>query len=166
MTFTNVAEIEKADFSGFRKMDELFADSSMIPKTKGVYFVLYTVNKPPAFLTVGTGGYFKDQNPNVPVARLKENWVDNTIVIYIGKAGKDGSSSTLQSRLREFFWFGKGGDVGHTSGRFIWQLKNSKDLVVCWKTLPTQDPRTVEADLIRQFVSEFGKRPYANLSGG
>jgi len=46
-TFTNVAEIEKADFSGFRKMDELFADSSMIPKTKGVYFVLYTANSHP-----------------------------------------------------------------------------------------------------------------------
>jgi len=90
--------------------------------------------------------------------------VEGAIVIYIGKAGKDGSSATLQSRLKQYFGFGRGGNVGHWGGRLIWQIKNSAELVVCWKALPTDDPRTVEAAFIRQFIAKFGKRPFANLS--
>lgn len=115
-------------------------------------------------MTVGTGGHFKGKNPNVSVSELKANWVDNTIIVYIGKAGKDGSNATLHSRLRQYFGFGQGKNVGHWGGRLIWQLKNSADLVVCWKALPTADPRTVEADLIQDFVSKFSNRPFANLA--
>jgi len=164
MNYSNIEEVKKAGYTGFRSMGELFVDSSMLPKIRGVYLVLYPSGKSPEFLTVGTGGHFKGKNPNVSVAKLKENWVDGTIVLYIGKAGKDGSAATLQSRLRQYFSFGQGGNVGHWGGRLIWQLKNSKDLIVCWKALPTEDPRTVEATLIKQFVSRFGKRPFANLS--
>ena len=103
-------------------MSELFADSSSIPKMKGVYLVLNLDNKPPEFSQVGTGGHFKGKNPNVSVGELKSNWVDKTIIVYIGKAGKDGSSATLQSRLRQYFGFGQGGNVGHYGGRLIWQL--------------------------------------------
>ena len=145
-------------------MSELFTDSSLIPKTKGVYIVLNLDNKPPEFLTDGTGGYFKGKNPNVSVGELKSNWVDNTIVVYIGKAGKEGSKATLVSRLRQYFRFGQGINVGHWGGRLVWQLKNSKDLVVCWKVLPTEDPRIVEALLIQQFKSIFSKRPFANIT--
>ena len=58
--------------------------------------------------------------------------------------------------------FCQGKDVGLKGCRYIWQIPNSENLVVCWK--PTQeDSRTVEAELIQQFVAEFGKRPFANL---
>ncbi len=163
MNFKDIEQIKKAGFTGFKTMKELFADSSAIPKIKGVYLVLNPTKKG-EFLTVGTGGHFKGKNPNVSVSELKANWVDDTIVVYIGKAGKDGSSATLQSRLRQYFGFGQGKNVGHWGGRFIWQLKNSADLVVCWKALPTTDPRTVEADLIQDFVSKFSQRPFANLA--
>ena len=164
MNFNDIEEIKKAGFTGFKKMSELFADNSLIPRTKGVYFVLNLDNKPIEFLTVGTGGRFKGKNPNISIGELKANWVDKTIVVYIGKAGKDGSSATLQSRLRQYFGFGKGGNVGHYGGRLIWQLKNSMDLVVCWKALPTEDPRTLEVSFIQQFVSKFSHRPFANLA--
>lgn len=163
MDFKDIEQIKKAGFTGFKTMKELFADSSSIPKTKGVYLVLNPTKKG-EFLTVGTGGHFKGKNPNVSVTELKANWVDDTIIVYIGKAGKDGSSATLQSRLRQYFGFGQGKNVGHWGGRLIWQLKNSADLVVCWKALPTADPRTVEADLIQDFVSKFSNRPFANLA--
>lgn len=163
MNFKDIEQIKKAGFTGFKTMKELFADSSAIPKIKGVYLVLNPTKKG-EFLTVGTGGHFKGKNPNVSVSELEANWVDDTIVVYIGKAGKDGSSATLQSRLRQYFGFGQGKNVGHWGGRFIWQLKNSADLVVCWKALPTTDPRTVEADLIQDFVSKFSQRPFANLA--
>ncbi|MGE5411757.1 MAG: GIY-YIG nuclease family protein, partial [Clostridiales bacterium] len=87
---------------------------------------------------------------------LESNWVENTKVVYIGKA------TSLKSRLRQYFSFGQGKNIGHYGGRLIWQLKYSKDLVVCWESLPT-DPREHEAELIRQFATIYGRRPFANL---
>ena len=39
--------------------------------------------------------------------------------------------------------FGSGKKVGHKGGRFIWQLKDSANLVVCWKRTE-EEPRHVE----------------------
>ena len=156
MTFNDIEEIKKAGFTGFKKMSDLFFDSSMLPDSNGVYLVLNADNKPGNFLTVGSGGHFKGKNPNVSLTELKAKWVDNTKVVYIGKA------TSLKSRLRQYFGFGQGKNIGHYGGRLIWQLKYSRDLVVCWKTLTT-DPREYEAELIRQFVSIYGSRPFANL---
>jgi len=163
MNFKNIEELKELGFQGFKKMGDLFLDSSMIPKTKGVYMVL-KLDEDPEFLSVGTGGFFKGKNPNVPIAELKANWVADTIVVYIGKAGKEGSSATLNSRLKQYFGFGQGRDIGHYGGRLIWQLKGSENLVVCWNALPREDPRMVEANLIREFVSKYSARPFANLA--
>lgn len=157
MTFNDIDEIKKAGFIGFKKMSELFFDSSMLPNNNGVYLVLNIDNKPGEFLTVGSGGHFKGKDPNISLADLKSNWVDNTKVVYIGKA------TSLRSRLRQYFSFGQGKNIGHYGGRLIWQIKYSKDLVVCWKSLTT-DPREFEADLIQQFVKTYGCRPFANLA--
>jgi hypothetical protein len=162
MDFTSIETIKQAGFEGFKTMKDLFKDSSSLPKVKGVYIVI-NPSKKKEFLSVGTGGFFKGKNPNVSEGELNSNWVEDTIVVYIGKAGKEGSSATLQSRLRQYFSFGKGKNVGHWGGRLIWQLKHSSDLVVCWKELPAEDPRDVEADLIQKFVTAFHKRPFANL---
>lgn len=157
MTFNDIDEIKKVGFTGFKKMSELFLDSSMIPDSNGVYLVLNIDNKPGEFLTVGSGGHFKGKDPNISLADLKSNWVDNTKVVYIGKA------TSLRSRLRQYFSFGQGKNIGHYGGRLIWQIKYSKDLVVCWKPLTT-DPREFEAVLIQQFVKTFSCRPFANLA--
>lgn len=165
MNFNNINKIKAAGFVGFKEMGELFLDSSILPRSKGVYLILYLDSKPPQFLVVGSGPslYKKKTNPNVSISELKSNWVEKTIVIYIGKAGKNGSNVTLQSRLREYFRFGQGKDVGHYGGRLIWQLKNSNNLVVCWKELTTEDPRTFESNLIAEFSLTFSSRPFANL---
>lgn len=156
MTYNDLDEIKKAGFKGFKKMSELFLDSSMLPDNKGVYLVLNIDNRPEKFLMTGSGGYFKGKNPNVSLAELKSNWVDNTKVVYIGKA------TSLKSRLRQYFGFGQGKNIGHYGGRLIWQITYSKNLVVCWKSLET-DPSEYETDLIRQFVLIYGCRPFANL---
>lgn len=157
MTFNDIDEIKKAGFTGFKKISELFIDSSKLPDNNGVYLVLNIDNKPGQFLTVGSGGYFKGKDPNISLADLKSNWVDNTKVVYIGKA------TSLRSRLREYFGFGQGKNVGHYGGRLIWQIKYSQDLIVCWKSL-TIEPRQFEADLIQQFIQTYGCRPFANLA--
>lgn len=157
MTFNDIDEIRNAGFKGFKKMSELFLDNSMLPDTNGVYLVLNIDNRPGEFLTVGSGGHFKGKDPNISLADLKSNWVDNTKVVYIGKA------TSLRTRLRQYFGFGQGKNIGHYGGRLIWQIKYSKDLVVCWKSITT-DPREFEADLIQEFVKIYGCRPFANLA--
>lgn len=165
MNFNDIGDIEKAGFIGFKTMQELFVDSSQLPAIKGVYLVLNFDNMPPAFLQTGTGGHFKGRNPNISLAELKAKWVEKTLVVYIGKAGSDNSGATLKSRLKQYFGFGRGKNIGHWGGRLIWQLANSHKLVVCWKPLPNDDPRNVEAQLIKEFVNQFGNRPFANLIG-
>jgi hypothetical protein len=61
MNFNDISDIKKNGFTGFKKMRDLFYDSSSIPKTKGVYIVL-NVDRKAEFLPVGTGGYFKGKD--------------------------------------------------------------------------------------------------------
>jgi hypothetical protein len=162
--FNNIEDIKKAGFVGFKTMQELFIDSSQLPSTKGVYLILNLEKKMPAYLTVGTGGRFKGKNPNVSLQRLKSNWIDKAIVVYIGKVGSQGGTATLKSRLKQYFSFGQGKNIGHWGGRLIWQLASSNNLIVCWKSLPDDDPRIFEKKLIKDFGSQFGNRPFANLA--
>ena len=66
-----------------------------------------------------TGEFFKGKNPNVVLDELKKNWIDDTLVVYIGKAGGGNSKATLKSRLRQYFGFGQGKSIGHWGGRLI-----------------------------------------------
>ena len=156
MVFKDLEEIKKEGFVGFKRIKELCFNSSILPDCNGVYLILNIDNKPGDFFEVGSGGHFKGKNPNVSLEELKSNWVDDTKVIYIGKA------TSLKSRLRQYFGFGQGKNIGHYGGRFIWQLKYSEELVVCWKPLMS-DPQILESDLIKQFIAIYGKRPFANL---
>jgi hypothetical protein len=164
LDFNNIEAIKESGFFGFVKLEDLFDNKSIIPDIKGVYMILYCDSNSPEFLITGTGGHFKGKNPNVSLEKLKHNWIEQTKVIYIGKAGGDDSKATLRSRLTQYLRFGQGKNVGHWGGRFIWQLKNYKDLLVCWKSLPNDDPRNVEEELIKRFTNSFGRRPYANLT--
>jgi hypothetical protein len=100
---------------------------------------------------------------NRDAEEVESRWVENTIVLYIGKAGPE-ERRTLKARLNEYMQFGRGIPIGHSGGRFIWQLRGSSDLLVCWKPTPNTDPRTVEKDLIRQFEAAYKKLPFANIN--
>lgn len=152
-----IEKLKKQGFVGFKTMRELFIDASLIPKIKGVYLILNPNFQKAEFLEIGTGGHFKGKNPNVSIEKLRFNWVDNSLVVYVGQ------SKELNKRLKQYFAFGQGLKVGHWGGRFIWQLKKSADLIVCWKPLPDDDPIVVENHLIELFVAKYGKRPFANL---
>lgn len=152
-------ELVNAGFTGFKTVKQMREGGlSSVPKTDGVYVILYLNPSPemPKFLEIGTGGHYDGKEPNVSVDFLRANWVEGTPVIYIGK------SNNIKRRLREYMRFGEGKNVGHFGGRFIWQIPDSERLIVCWKTTQ-EDSRTVEHDMIQQFIDEFGKRPFANL---
>lgn len=157
LDFNDYDKIKEIGFIGFKKMSEMFVDSSILPKSQGVYLILNPDYKSPEFLTVGTCGHFKGKNPNLSIAELESNWVDNSKVIYIGKA------TSLKERLGDYLKFGQGRNIGHYGGRLIWQLKNSRDLIVCWKVIETETARDFEKRLIQLFKTKFSVRPFANL---
>jgi len=165
MEFNSIEAITKGGFKGFVSIKDLNKDSSVIPNNKGVYLVLYLNKRAPEYLPKGTGGFFKRKNPNVGISKLTDKWVKDTVVVYIGKAGSEKGSATLQSRLKQYLQFGQGKDIGHYGGRYLWQIKNSQNLVICWKPIKTGNPATIESDLIRQFIKQYEKFPFANLRG-
>ena len=171
MNYNNIGSIKREGFLGFKSIRDLMKDCSSIEKVKGVYLVLYVEKKSPKFLKIGTGPslYKNITDPNVLISELKSNWVENTVVIYIGKAGGINSKGfekkeTLKKRLKTYLKFGQGKDVRHYGGRYIWQIKKSKKLIICWKKLPDQEPRSVEKKMIAEFKKQYLKRPFANLT--
>lgn len=157
-----ISNLKKLGFQGFETIESIYKNLNSIPKTKGVY-IIYSENITPSFEVVGTGGFFKQKNPNVSLEELNQNWVNQSNILYIGKAGSLTASATLYSRLKQYFDFGNGKSVGHYGGRYIWQIKKPYQLKVCWLPTPNHDPREVEKQLIKQFITQFGQRPFANL---
>lgn len=163
MDINNINSIRKNGFTGFVTVESLWNDKSCIPKTNGVYLVLDTNGKP-EFIDPGVGGFFKGKDPNVSVEELNDNYVPDSLAVYIGKAGGPTSMATLHSRLGQYLRFGEGKNVGHWGGRLIWQLKEHRNLVFCWKSTPDDDPREVEKSMIIDYLNQFGKKPFANLN--
>ena len=165
MKYNSLNEIEKAGFTGFKTINQLMIDNSSIPDKIGIYLVLYIGDNTPNFSVPGSGGFFKRKDPNVPIETLQSNWVNKTLVLYIGKAGTSTGNATLLSRLKQYLKFGQGKNIGHYGGRYIWQVKDHQNLLICWKTTPNEDPRMIEKELIQDFVNQYHKRPFANLMG-
>ncbi len=156
------AEVEnyrKDAFTGFIPVSELLGNTKAMPEGSGVYIVVRESDKTPVFLAEGTGGFFKGKNPNVSIEELKVNYVADSKVVYIGKA------TSLRKRVGQLLRFGAGSAVGHWGGRYLWQLADANELIIAWKTTPGIDPRTIEAQMIIDFIGLHGKMPFANLKG-
>lgn len=163
--FGKIESLKNEGFCGFVSVKSLLNNHSQIPATRGVYMVLRTIMDEPIFLEKGSGGYFKETDPNVAIKILQEKWVYNTPVVYIGKAGGKKNKTTLRSRILQYLKFGQGKPYGHKGGCYIWQLSDAEELLFCWKALPTDEPEDVESMMISEFKHQYaGKRPFANLN--
>jgi hypothetical protein len=152
-------------FVGFERFKRI--DLTLVPPLPGVYVVLREKDSRPVFLDRSPAGWFKGQNPTVPVAELEAAWPDSAHCVYIGKAGSGAPGGRgLRQRITEFRQYGDGRPVGHQGGRRIWQLADADEYVLSWLPTPGQDPRVVEDQLLREFVVEYGKRPIGNRTGG
>ncbi|MEV6661545.1 hypothetical protein [Nocardia fluminea] len=149
-------------FDGFMSFFELPAAD--VPAEPGVYVVVRRADTTPVFLPVSPAGWFKGKDPTLPLAELHAAWVPGEPVLYIGKAaaGQSGKRG-LRKRLDEYRRHGAGQPVGHWGGRTIWQLADSAELLVGWRT--AADSRAVEKAMIADFVQMYGQRPFANRTG-
>jgi hypothetical protein len=113
-----------------------------VPRTAGVYVIARTSAGDPKFQAA------EDV--------LRANWVAGAEVVYVGKADE------LRRRLLELAHCGAGEPVAHSDGRLIWQLAESKNLLVAWKETPGDASDPAEAALLAQFRDVYGKPPFAN----
>jgi len=151
-------------FKGFHTVSLLREKKDLIPDSQGIYIVMRRLKDSPVFLDISTGGHFKGKDPTVSIDRLSENWVSEATVLYIGKAGSPRGKSTLQSRLAQYLAFGTGSRAAHWGGRFIWQIQDAQDLIICWLLTPEKVPRDIERKFLAMFRdAHIGRRPFANL---
>jgi hypothetical protein len=159
------AGLRARGFVGFQRFKGI--DLTLVPALPGVYVVLREKKSRPVFLDRSPAGWFKGQDPTVPVAELEAAWPDGAHCVYIGKAGSGAPGGrSLRQRIREFRQYGDGRPVGHQGGRRIWQLADADEYVLSWLPTPGMDPEVLEAQLLRAFVAEYGRRPIGNRTGG
>lgn len=141
-----------------------FARLGDIPDEPGVYIVIRTDPQIPIFNASSTAKPRKGRLGAVSIDLLKDQWVENCAVVYIGKAGGPNNASTLKSRLELYRATGAGTSTKHQGGRYIWQLSDSDQLLVCWKVVLEEEPVAVEKQMFQQFREDHGGvLPFANL---
>jgi hypothetical protein len=149
------ASLKAEGFVGWVSFKQML-HQDRVPRTGGIYVITRSSTGEPTFRKTNPGGRFKGKDPTVREEALRSNWVVGAEVVYIGKADE------LRRRLRQFADFGAGKPVGHWGGRLIWQLAESKNLLVAWKETPSDAPVSAEAALIANFRNLYGKPPFAN----
>lgn len=153
--------LEGAGFEGWHRFGDVRQHLGVISTSAGGVYVVYREStRPPTFLERSPAGTWRG-DPSVDIAVLAGRWVDGVGLLNIGKA-KHGQ---LRKRIRAYHSFGAGGSGRHSGGRYVWQLGDAWDCLVAWREEPKDVvPRTVEERMIADFMSEYGKRPFANIS--
>ncbi len=131
--------------------------------SNGVYLIVYQgINRPQFIKNVSGPELWRGRVVNVDIEILNNRWdiYDNKLnkILYIGRASRN---NTLKRRLKSYMKFGQGNSTSHYGGRYIWQIKDYKNLEIYFKECNNSEK--METDLLNQFVKKFGNLPFANL---
>jgi len=157
------AGLTAAGFHGFVPFADLPA--SPVPPGAGTYVVVRPDTGPPAFLEANAGRAVPGRRHTEPLTTLEAAWVTGAEVMYIGKAdlGSKGDRG-IAKRLDEYRLHGADLGGSHNGGRYLWQLRDSATLLVAWQE--SADAHATETEMLDDFIDQFGKLPFANLTNG
>ena len=97
--------LEAAGFVGWRKWDELRRSNLHgLPSAPAVCVVFRPTAGAPTFLDTNPGGWFKEQDPTVPIEVLSANWVPSWQVVYIVKADVADRRLTAEGNVLTGTW--------------------------------------------------------------
>ena len=148
----NRLELERVGFVGFVPL--IGMDRTQLPRRHGVYVVVHQLDQEPEFLDSNV----IDKWPPYQSAHLRERWLTDAPVVYIGKAeGKVGLHLRVGAFSRQA--------TNHSGGRSLWQLEKSQDLLVAWLETPGESALAVEQRYLQAFKAEYGSYPFANRRG-
>ncbi len=163
--FTARKELEVAGFTGFVSIRNLATplQRRIIPEYPGNYLIVRLSRQEPIFSELGLYSAKNVSHQPYALKKLYDKWnkVRDSIVVYIGKAGGDGTATGLRKRLSDYLNLSS----GHQGGRAIWQLTDCQELVVCWRPLVEGSPVEYEDKLLSAFKDRYFERPLANWQG-
>jgi hypothetical protein len=134
------ARLKAEGFVGWVHFKQML-NQDRVPRTAGIYVIARSTTGDPNFL-----------DATVPEELLRAKWVPGAEIVYVGKADE------LRQRLFQF----ADSRPGKRGGRLIWQLEESKNLLVAWKKTSGLEPRPAEAAVLAEFRKRYGKPPFAN----
>ena len=158
-------EIMREEFLG--KNFEYGGKIGDLIESAGDYKGVYIIVKPKEFKETGFNenhyiAKHNGKNLNYSLDDLKEKWIKNVDVLYIGKSQK-----TVKERMLEHIEFynwdknNKGdNNVRARGGRSIGQINNYDDLEVWY--LKCDNPDIAEKDMLQLFRNRYKKLPFAN----
>lgn len=166
------ADLERLGFIGFVSVKELRGQrprAADLPKDAvGVYIAYRESDRPVSFLRASPAGQWRG-DLSLPLANLRERWIADSRVVYIGKADRPtpASPNSLRKRVRDYLGFGAGSKARHSGGYPTWQLRDSADLLIAWCVVTQpRSPRRFECELLDAHVARFGALPFANSIQG
>jgi len=152
--------IDLIGFSDGATVSDLHRDRfGDVPLGCGVYVLVRGVTTQPKFRRSSEAGWFKNLDPSYPAANVRDAWVPNARIVYVGKAA---GARGLRQRVRQLVDFGFGKPIGHRGGRMLWHLPDYEKLLLRWRKCSRSQADSLETRLIGQFKELHGKRPFAN----
>lgn len=161
-----VDALRAAGFEGFATVVALReAAAEGVPAETGVWVVVRDIEAPPRFMPKSWAATWRGMDPTEPADALAARWVAGAAVLYVGTAPGSGVRARLQQRIKRFLRFGAGRNVGHWSGRRIWQLSGNAGLRIGWKCVAEGGVDAEAARMLAAFESRHGALPFANDPG-
>jgi hypothetical protein len=160
----HVEQIDGIDLRGWSGpitvQDLLSSCSSELPKTAGVYTVLFGGGSP-EFLDKSAAGWYQDRNSSYSARIAFDRWAKGATILYFGMTASRGM---LRDRIRKLVDFAAGKPVAHRGGRLLWHLREWRSLQLPWCECPASTARALEASLIESFAPlHEARRPFANM---
>jgi hypothetical protein len=159
-------------FRGFVPLGDAVADRQAflikhehdLLDSAGVYGVFASIDWTPKWKTRGR---FSNVITPWPLAQLRERWVEDVELIYIGCAGATASSRKLSKRISDLLKHGAGQistSGPHKGGERLWQCIGWEDFTLAWKAYgPYPEPHDLEVAIGQRFQHLTGQLPFANV---